>query len=71
MLYQLYESQRSLLEPFADFAQVAAKIYNNPNLPASQSQITLSLLLDFTPLRLIKLKLPFKRGLKSPNPFVN
>jgi poly(3-hydroxybutyrate) depolymerase len=39
MLYQLYESQRSLLEPFADFAQVAAKLYNNPNLPLSQSQI--------------------------------
>jgi len=39
MLYQLYESQRSLLEPFADFAQVAAKLYNNPNLPVSQSQI--------------------------------
>ena len=39
MLYQLYESQRSLLEPFADFAQVAAKLYNNPNLPASQSTL--------------------------------
>ncbi len=30
MLYQIYESQRSLLEPFADFAQAAAKLYGNP-----------------------------------------
>ena len=30
MLYQLYESQRSLMEPFADMAQAAAKVYANP-----------------------------------------
>jgi poly(3-hydroxybutyrate) depolymerase len=30
MLYQLYETQRSLLEPFAEFAQAAAKLYSNP-----------------------------------------
>jgi poly(3-hydroxybutyrate) depolymerase len=30
MLYQLYETQRSLMEPFADFAQAAAKLYGNP-----------------------------------------
>jgi poly(3-hydroxybutyrate) depolymerase len=40
MLYQLYESQRSLLEPFADFAQFAAKLHNNPSLPVAQSQIS-------------------------------
>ncbi len=39
MLYQLYESQRSLLEPFADFAQFAAKIFNNPAQPISRSQM--------------------------------
>ena len=39
MLYQIYESQRSLIEPFADLAQVAAKIYNNPNLPVTQTQL--------------------------------
>lgn len=27
MLYQLYEAQRSLMEPFADFAQAASKLY--------------------------------------------
>jgi len=27
MLYQLYEAQRSLMEPFADFAQAASKFY--------------------------------------------
>ncbi len=29
MLYQLYEAQRSLMEPFADFAQAASKLYGN------------------------------------------
>lgn len=28
MLYQLYEAQRSLMEPFADFAQAASKLYS-------------------------------------------
>jgi poly(3-hydroxybutyrate) depolymerase len=31
MLYQLYETQRSLMEPFAEFAQATAKLYGNPN----------------------------------------
>ena len=30
MLYQLYEMQRSLMEPFADMAHAAAKAYSNP-----------------------------------------
>ncbi len=30
MLYKLYETQRSLMEPFTDLAQSAAKIYGNP-----------------------------------------
>ncbi len=30
MLYQLYETQRSLMEPFAEFAQAAAKLYGSP-----------------------------------------
>ena len=30
MLYQLYEAQRSLMEPFTDLAQSAAKVYGNP-----------------------------------------
>ena len=30
MLYQLYETQRSLMEPFTDLAQAAAKAYGNP-----------------------------------------
>ena len=37
MLYQLYETQRALIEPFADFAQATAKLYSNPLLPLSQS----------------------------------
>ena len=36
MLYQFYEFQRSLVEPFADFAQAAAKLYSNPRSPMSQ-----------------------------------
>ena len=27
MLYQVYETQRTLMEPFVDFAQAAAKLY--------------------------------------------
>jgi len=30
MLYQIYEAQRSLMEPFADFALAASKLYSNP-----------------------------------------
>jgi poly(3-hydroxybutyrate) depolymerase len=37
MLYQLYETQRSLMEPFSDFAQAAAKMYSNPLSPLSQA----------------------------------
>jgi poly(3-hydroxybutyrate) depolymerase len=36
MLYQIYEAQRSLMEPFADFAQAAAKLYSNPLTPLGQ-----------------------------------
>jgi poly(3-hydroxybutyrate) depolymerase len=34
MLYQVYESQRTLMEPFVDFAQAAAKLFSNPHSPA-------------------------------------
>ena len=30
MLYQLYETQRSLMEPFSDMAYAASKVYANP-----------------------------------------
>ena len=30
MLYQLYEAQRSLMEPFSDLAYAASKAYSNP-----------------------------------------
>ncbi|MEO8059083.1 MAG: polyhydroxyalkanoate depolymerase [Burkholderiales bacterium] len=33
MLYQLYESQRALLSPFAEFASATAKLYNHPLSP--------------------------------------
>ncbi len=36
MLYQIYETQRSLMEPFADLAQASAKIYGNPLSPFGQ-----------------------------------
>jgi poly(3-hydroxybutyrate) depolymerase len=36
MLYQLYEAQRSLMEPFADLAQTAAKTFSNPHSPWAQ-----------------------------------
>ncbi len=37
MLYQVYETQRTLMEPFADFAQAAAKLYGNPLSPLGQN----------------------------------
>ena len=41
MLYQIYETQRSLMEPFADFAFAASKLFGDPHtvfgqLPMSQ-----------------------------------
>lgn len=36
MLYQIYEAQRSLMEPFADFALAASKLYSNPLSPFGQ-----------------------------------
>jgi poly(3-hydroxybutyrate) depolymerase len=37
MLYQLYETQRSLMEPFSDLAWAAAKLYGNPLSIAGQN----------------------------------
>ncbi len=37
MLYQVYETQRTLMEPFVDFAQAAAKLYGNPHSPMAQT----------------------------------
>ncbi len=39
MLYQIYETQRSMMEPFADLAEVAAKFYTNPAMPLAQLPI--------------------------------
>jgi poly(3-hydroxybutyrate) depolymerase len=39
MLYQIYETQRTMMEPFVDFAQAAAKLYSNPLTPAGQNPL--------------------------------
>ncbi len=36
MLYQIYETQRSLMEPFTEFAQAASKLFGNPSNPFGQ-----------------------------------
>jgi len=36
MFYQIYEAHRSLIEPFADMADAAAKLYGNPHTLAGQ-----------------------------------
>jgi poly(3-hydroxybutyrate) depolymerase len=36
MLYQLYETQRALLSPFAEFAAASAKLYSHPLSPFAQ-----------------------------------
>jgi len=43
VLYQLYETQRSLMEPFTDMAQSAAKVYGNPLSMLGQNPFTKSL----------------------------
>jgi poly(3-hydroxybutyrate) depolymerase len=40
MLYQIYETQRTLMEPFADFAQAASKLYSNPLSPLGQNAMS-------------------------------
>ena len=40
MLYQLYEAQRSMMEPFIDFAQAAAKLYSNSTSPLAKMPIS-------------------------------
>ena len=37
MLYQFYETQRSLMEPFSELAQTASKVFGNPLSLAGQS----------------------------------
>ena len=39
MLYKIFESQRTLMEPFADFAQATAKLYSNPMSPFSKTSL--------------------------------
>ncbi|SFC33326.1 poly(3-hydroxybutyrate) depolymerase [Polaromonas sp. OV174] len=39
MLYQIYETQRTWMEPFVDFAQAAAKLYGNPSSPFGQNPL--------------------------------
>ncbi len=39
MLYQLYETQRSIMEPFAELAQAASKLYSNPLNPVAQTPL--------------------------------
>ena len=40
MLYQIFETQRSLMEPFADFAQAASKLYGQTNTPMGQNPMS-------------------------------
>ena len=37
MLYQIFETQRSLMEPFADFALAASKLYGQTSSPLAQN----------------------------------
>ena len=39
MLYQIYESQRTLMEPFVDFAQAAAKLFSGASSPFGQTPL--------------------------------
>ncbi len=39
MLYQIYEKQRSMMEPFVDFAKATAKVLGNSKTPFSQNPL--------------------------------
>ncbi len=40
MLYQLFETQRALLSPFAEFASAAGKLYSHPLSPLAHSPVS-------------------------------
>jgi poly(3-hydroxybutyrate) depolymerase len=40
MLYQIYESQRALMAPFAEFASASAKLYDHPLSPFAQMPLS-------------------------------
>ena len=39
MLYKIFETQRTLMEPFADFALATAKLYSNPMSPLGNTSL--------------------------------
>ena len=47
MLYQIYETQRSLIEPFSDLAKVTAKMFTNPMLPVGMTPMSQRLAAGF------------------------
>ncbi len=48
MLYQLYEAQRSLMEPFAEFANASAKLFAAPPTPLAAPYLSLPLMDQLT-----------------------
>ncbi|HEX2012145.1 MAG TPA: polyhydroxyalkanoate depolymerase, partial [Roseateles sp.] len=40
MLYQLYETQRALMSPFAEFASASAKLYSHPLSPFAHTPVS-------------------------------
>ncbi|HJV95664.1 MAG TPA: polyhydroxyalkanoate depolymerase, partial [Albitalea sp.] len=40
MLYQLYETQRALLSPFAEFASASSKLYSHPLSPFTHTPLS-------------------------------
>ena len=39
MLYQLYETQRALMAPFAEFANASSKLYSHPLSPFNHAPL--------------------------------
>ena len=40
MLYQLYETQRSMMAPFSEFASASAKLYSHPLSPFTHTPLS-------------------------------
>ena len=56
MLYQIYETQRTMMEPFVDFAQAAAKLYSNPLTPAGQNPLAQRVAAGYSLLNMTRLR---------------
>ena len=62
MLYQLYESQRALMAPFAEFASASSKLYSHPLSPFTHVPMAQRLAASFDLMHRLEKELVFVRS---------